>query len=67
VTFLLTIGLTNWQMIAALALGGLPAAPLAAWACKRLPVRRLMVVVGLLVIAVSLRTLWQTFGAIHSV
>jgi uncharacterized membrane protein YfcA len=67
VTFLLTIGLTNWQIIAALALGGLPAAPLAAWACKRLPVRRLMVVVGLLVIAVSLRTLWQTFGAIHSV
>src|SRR5207344_1371718 len=32
VTFFLTIGLTKWRMIAALALGGLPAAPLAAWA-----------------------------------
>ena len=64
VTFFLTIGLTNWQMIAALALGGLPAAPLAAWACKRLPLRRMMAMVGLLVIATSTRTLLKYFGAI---
>ena len=63
VTFLLTIGLSNWQMILALALGGLPAAPIGAWACKHLPVKRLMVIVGLLVIALSLRTLLKTFGA----
>lgn len=63
VTFFLTIGLTNWQMIAALALGGLPAAPLAAWACKRLPLRRMMTMVGLLVIATSTRTLLKYFGA----
>ena len=61
VTFILTIGLSNWQMIAALALGGLPAAPLAAWACKRLPVQRLMAIVGLLVIVLSLRTLVRSF------
>lgn len=64
VTFFLTIGLTNWQMIAALALGGLPAAPLAAWACKRLPLRRTMALVGMLVIATSTRTLLKYFGAI---
>ncbi|HRB12271.1 MAG TPA: TSUP family transporter, partial [Vicinamibacteria bacterium] len=64
VTFFLTIGLTNWQMIAALALGGLPAAPLAAWACKHLPVRRMMTCVGMLVIATSTRTLLKYFGAI---
>ena len=63
VTFLMTIGLSNWQMILALALGGLPAAPIGAWACKHLPVKRLMVIVGLLVIALSLRTLLKTFGA----
>ena len=63
VTFLLTIGLSNWQMILALALGGLPAAPIGAWACKHLPVKRLMVIVGLLVIVLSLRTLLKHFGA----
>ena len=63
VTFFLTIGLTNWQMIVALALGGLPAAPLAAWACKHLPVRRMMTCVGMLVIATSTRTLLKYFGA----
>ncbi len=63
VTFFLTIGLTNWQMIVALALGGLPAAPLAAWACRHLPVRRMMTAVGLLVIATSSRTLLKYFGA----
>jgi uncharacterized membrane protein YfcA len=62
-TFFLTIGLTKWRMIAALALGGLPAAPLAAWACRHLPVKRMMVLVGLLVIATSLRSLLKSFGA----
>ncbi|MBP6705458.1 MAG: sulfite exporter TauE/SafE family protein [Vicinamibacteria bacterium] len=62
VTFFLTIGLTNWHMILALAIGGLPAAPLGAWICKHYPVKRLMVIVGLLVIALSLRTLLKTFG-----
>jgi hypothetical protein len=64
VTFVLTLGLTNWHMIAGLALGGVPAAPLGAWACKRLPLKPLMVVVGLLVIALSLRTLLLYFGVI---
>lgn len=61
-TFLLTIGFSNWQMILALALGGVPAAPVGAWACKHLPVQRLMVLVGLLVIGLSLRTLLRSFG-----
>ena len=62
VTFFLTIGLSNWQMIAALALGGIPAAPLGAWACKHLKVQRLMVLVGLLVILTSGRTLLKSAG-----
>lgn len=60
-TFFLTIGLSNWQMILALALGGLPAAPVGAWVCRHFPVKRMMVIVGLLVIALSLRTLLSAF------
>lgn len=63
VTFILTLGLTNWPMIAGLALGGLPAAPLGAWACKRAPVRPLMIVVGSLIIVLSMRTLIRYLGA----
>ncbi len=62
VTFFLTIGLSNWQMILGLALGGLPAAPIGAWVCRHFAVKRLMVIVGLLVIVLSLRTLLHHFG-----
>jgi uncharacterized membrane protein YfcA len=64
ITFFLTIGLTNWQMILGLALGGLPAAPLGAWVCRHYPVKKLMVLVGLLVVVLSLRTLLKTFGVL---
>lgn len=57
VTFVLTLGLSHWPVIAGLALGGLLAAPLGAWLCTRVPVRPLMALVGALVIVVSLRTL----------
>ena len=57
VTFLMALGLTHWKVIAGLALGGVLAAPLAAWACRRVPVRPLMVLVGVLVIGLSVRTL----------
>lgn len=57
VTFLLTLGLTHWPVIAGLALGGVVAAPISAWACGRVPVKPLMIAVGVLVMALSLRTL----------
>jgi len=57
-TFLLTLGLGNWQIIAGLALGGLLAAPLGAWACRYIPVKPFMISVGLLVIVLSARTLY---------
>jgi uncharacterized membrane protein YfcA len=64
ITFVLTLGLTHWQMIMGLALGGLPAAPLGAWATRRLPVKPLMIVVGILVVILSIRTLLKHFGVI---
>jgi uncharacterized membrane protein YfcA len=64
VTFFITLGLSNWSMIAALALGGLPAAPIGAWACKHVPVKPMMVLVGTLVVVLSVRTLLVHFGVI---
>lgn len=57
ITFVLMLGLANWAIIAGLALGGLVAAPIGAWACTRIPLRPFTVLVGVLVIALSLRTL----------
>lgn len=56
-TFFLTLGLGGWPIILGLALGGVLAAPLGAWACRHLPTKPFMVGVGLLVMALSARTL----------
>lgn len=56
-TFVLTIHLTHWEIIAGLIIGGLLAAPLAAFSVRHIPVRPLMGFVGLLIIALSLRTI----------
>ena len=50
---------SNWAVIVGLLLGGIIAAPFAAVVTKRLPVRVLMAMVGLLIIALSIRTLVQ--------
>ena len=57
ITFFLTIGLTHWSMIVGLALGGVVAAPLGAWAAKRIPHKPFMILVGLLVSGLSIRNL----------
>lgn len=62
VVFFLTMGLTNWQIILGLALGGVVAAPIGAWACKRVPQKPMMVLVGVLVMVLSIRTLIRSFS-----
>jgi len=56
-TFLTIIGLVHWQIIIGLIIGGVLAAPLAAYVCKRLPSRALMIMVGLIIMALSIRTI----------
>ncbi|HUU14465.1 MAG TPA: sulfite exporter TauE/SafE family protein [Terriglobia bacterium] len=56
-TFFLTLGLVHWKIIVGLTVGGVLAAPLAAYVCKRLPARALMVMVGTLIIILSIRTI----------
>lgn len=50
---------TNWTVILGLLLGGVIAAPFAAMVTKRLPVRLLMGMVGVLIILLSIRTIYQ--------
>lgn len=52
-TFVATIGLSLWPIIAGLILGGALAAPFAAYITKRLPDRPLMILVAMVVILLS--------------
>lgn len=57
-TFVLTIGLSFWTAILGLAIGGAIAAPIAARVTKSVPTRALMVAVGIVIVALSVRTLY---------
>lgn len=59
VTFILTIGTLAdyWRIILGLLIGGAIAAPLAAYVCKWIPRRPMMILVGLLIIFLQVRTL----------
>lgn len=61
-TFILTIGLELWPIITGLVLGGMLAAPFAAYVTRRLPDRPMMILVGLVIIVLSLRGLLKTFS-----
>lgn len=61
-TFLGTIGLELWPIIAGLIVGGALAAPLAAYAAFKIPERPLMILVGSVIALLSLRGLIQAFG-----
>lgn len=54
-TFFTVIGLGYWQVIAGLILGGVVAAPIAARLANKLPVKSMMILVGIVIIVVSLR------------
>jgi uncharacterized membrane protein YfcA len=56
-TFVATIGLELWPIITGLIIGGVVAAPFAAYATKVLPAKALMILVGCVVAILSLRTI----------
>lgn len=56
-TFVATIGLELWPIIAGLIIGGVVAAPFAAYATKMLPDKVLMIIVGCVVAILSLRNI----------
>jgi uncharacterized protein len=61
-TFVSTVGLRLWPIITGLILGGILAAPLAAYATQKLPDRPLMILVGAIILLLSLRGLLRSFG-----
>ena len=63
VVFLLTIGTGHLGIVFCLALGGVVAAPLGAWLLRFVRPRLLMPVVGVLVICLSFRSLYQVFAS----
>jgi uncharacterized protein len=61
VTFVLTLSFSEyWEIILGLLIGGVIAAPLAAYMARILPVKVLMILVGLLIIILSIRTIYMT-------
>lgn len=62
ITFLLTIGLTHWNVFLGLMIGGVIAAPFGALLTKKIPARVIMIVVGLVIIFLQIRTMFQIWG-----
>lgn len=61
IVFLTMIKLMHWQVIFGLIIGGVIAAPMAAFLCKKLSKKVLMIIVGIVIIILSLRTIILTF------
>lgn len=61
VTFVLVLSFTQyWQIILGLLIGGAIAAPLAAISTRKLPIKTLMIFVGIIIIGLSIRTIVLT-------
>ena len=61
-TFIALIGVDNWHIVAGLVLGGTFAAPFAAYLCKKFEPKTLMIMVGILIICLSIRTIYLAFN-----
>jgi uncharacterized membrane protein YfcA len=57
ITFMLFGGIHGWQVILGLILGGVAAAPLAAYLVNKIQRKPMMIAVGILIIVLSLKTL----------
>jgi uncharacterized membrane protein YfcA len=60
-TFFATLGISYVQIIAGLVIGGALAAPLAAWLTNKLPLKHMMLVVGVVIVLVSIRLIVIAF------
>lgn len=62
ITFLLTVGISHWQIVLGLLVGGVVAAPLAALLVRYMPERAVLCAVGSLVLGISLFQISQALG-----
>ena len=59
-TFFLIIGLSHWQIIFGLVIGGMIAAPFSIYLSSKIPTKKGLMLVGALVILISLKTIIQS-------
>jgi len=59
ITFLFTVGIHHWNIVAGLLIGGIITAPFSAMLTARLPVRKMFIAVGIVVIVMSLITIYR--------
>ena len=62
ITFFLTLGTLQWNIVLGLFTGGVIAAPIGAFVTRRLPSRWMMIFVGVLISLLSIRTIVLSFG-----
>jgi len=59
ITFIFTIGIHHWNIVAGLLIGGIITAPFSAMLTSRLPVRKMFIAVGIVVIVMSCITIFR--------
>ncbi|QOW11936.1 ABC transporter permease [Kaistella flava (ex Peng et al. 2021)] len=53
ITFVITIGIQHWNIVLGLLIGGIVTAPFAAMLTSRIPIKKMFVVIGILIITLS--------------
>ena len=61
ITFIFTIGIHHWNIVAGLLIGGIITAPFSAMLTAKIPVKKMFVEVGTVVIVMSLITIYRAF------
>ncbi len=61
VTFFFMIGISHWMIILGLVIGGMIAAPFSIWLSTRISIRNGLILVGLLIIITSIKTILAAF------
>lgn len=59
ITFIITIGIHHWNIVAGLLLGGIITAPFSAMLTAKLPIKRMFIIVGIIVIIMSCITIYR--------
>jgi len=61
ITFIFTIGIHHWNIVAGLLIGGIVTAPFSAMLTSKLPTKKMFIAVGIVVIFCSLITVYKAF------
>ena len=59
ITFIFTVGIHHWNIVAGLLLGGIVTAPFSAMLTAKLPVKKMFIAVGIVVIVCSLISFYR--------